>query len=523
MHTPTWKMLLATVSLAVLPAWGGESAMAGAQETAPAPAALGPVRFLKSVNAIPGQYIVVLKDDSPGKAMVPAVAQALALRHGAAVTRTYSHALRGFVARTDEAGARALAASPEVDYVVEDSRASLSATQNNAPWNLDRIDQLTGGVPRPGTYNYATSGEGVHVYVIDSGIKKDHPDFGDRASWDFSAIDDGRGADDCNGHGTHVAGIVGGTTWGVAKKVRLHSVRVNGCGEFDSSASLMMAGVDWVTGNHVKPAVVNMSMTTFNHEALNDAVRNSISAGIVYVLAAGNVNMDACSFSPGNIADVAGAITVGATDDRDYRASFSNFGACVDLFAPGMWITSAALDGLQVLKNGTSQAAPHVAGVVAQYLESHPSASPAAVRTAVVYNSPDNKVVNAGSGSPTRMLLTTPLTSCGRLGSGEALIPGRTLYSCAGNVRVIHQGDGNVVVYDRLGALWHTQTWNSTTSTFIMQTDGNLVLYTGTGSPLWSVMGNGNAGAYLRMQDDCNLVMYSASGTRLWETRTSCR
>lgn len=517
------KRWLLTASLAVLPACGSESPASGSQEPAPEPASLQAAvtggKFLKFADAIPGQYIVVLKDDRLGNARVPEAARALALQHGARVTRTYSHALRGFVAQTDEAGARALAARPEVAYVVEDAKASLSGTQTDAPWSLDRIDQIDWIVPRWGSYGYSTTGAGVHAYIIDSGIKTSHPDFGGRATGDFTAIQDEYGMGDCNGHGTHVAGTVGGLKWGVAKNVRLHSVRVGGC-DITTQYSLIIQGVDWVTANHIKPAVANMSVGGPSYPALDTAVHNSIAAGVVYVVSAGNSNLDACDRSPGRVPET---INVGATDDTDARASFSNFGTCVDLFAPGMWVDSAALDDTHTLRNGTSFAAPHVTGVVAQYLESHPSASPATVHTAVVYNAPAGKVTGAGSGSPTRLVHTTPLTTCGKLSSGQALIPGRTLSSCAGNVRVIHQGDGNVVVYDRLGALWSTTTWNTTTATFIMQTDGNLVLYSGAGSPLWYTSTGGNPGATLEMRNDCNLVMTSANGTRLWETRTACR
>ncbi|WP_163988721.1 S8 family serine peptidase [Pyxidicoccus caerfyrddinensis] len=517
------KWCLLTASLAVLPACGSESPTAESREPAPdtavPQAAVAAGKFLKSADAVPGQYIVVLKDDRLGNASVPEAAQALALQHGARVIRTYSHALRGFVAQTHEAGARALAARSEVDYVVEDGKASLSGTQTDAPWSLDRIDDVERFFPRWGTYGYSTTGIGVHAYIIDSGIMTSHPDFGGRATGDFTAITDQYGMGDCNGHGTHVAGTVGGQKWGVAKNVRLHSVRVAGCDEI-TLYSYLIAGVDWVTANHIKPAVANISVTSPSYAALDDAVRNSIAAGVVYVVAAGNSNQDACNYSPGRVPAV---ITVGATDDTDARASFSNFGTCVDLFAPGMWVDSAALDGTHVFMSGTSQAAPHVAGVAALYLESNPSASPATVHTAVVYNAPAGKVTSAGSGSPTRMVHTTPLTACGKLSSGQALIPGRTLYSCAGNVRVTHQTDGNVVVYDRLGAIWNTQTWSTSTSTFIMQTDGNLVLYTGTGSPLWYTSTGGNPGAYLEMRDDCNLVMNRANGTRLWESHTACR
>jgi subtilisin family serine protease len=528
MHTPFWKRLTLLACLALLPACGDETPTAGAQEpardTASSLAAPAANKFRKFPDAVPGQYIVVLKDDALGNAKVPEVAEAHARPHGASVTQTYSHALRGYVVRTHEAAARAIAARPEVDYVVEDVRASPTATQSSAPWNLDRIDQINWTpVPRSGEYVYSATGAGVHVYVIDSGIKTNHPDFGGRATGDYTAIQDGRGAEDCTGHGTHVAGTVGGTQWGVAKGVRLHAVRVSGCaGDANNVASSIIKGVDWVTANHIKPAVANMSVGVqyVAFEPLDTAVRNSIKAGVVYVVAAGNENIDACTRSPARVAE---AITVGATADNDSRLSDSNYGTCVDLFAPGLFISSAALDGTSTYMSGTSMASPHVAGVAALYLASNPSAAPATVRTAVVYNSPDNKVTSAGSGSPTRMLHSTPLTTCGRLSSGEALNAGRTLPACAGQGRLIHQTDGNVVIYDRLGALWNTGTWSTTTSSFIMQTDGNLVLYTGTGGVLWSVWGGGNAGAYLRLHDNCNLVMYSASGAQLWATNTTCR
>ncbi|WNG43865.1 S8 family serine peptidase [Archangium minus] len=522
MHHPSWKNLLFAVNLSVLSACGGESPTTGAREpaldTASPLASLPAGKLRKSTDAIAGQYIVVLKDGAIGTFTVNEVAQSHARQFGVSFTHTYAYALRGYAVRATEAGARAIAARPEVDYVVEDGKATLDySTQTNAPSNLDIMDQYGSG-----TYNYGTTGAGVHAYIIDSGIMTSHPEFGGRASADISFINDGRGAEDCLGHGTHVAGTVGGTTYGVAKNVRLHAVRVGDCAG-GLTISGIVAGVDWVTRNHIKPAVANMSLSAGVNDAMDQAVRGSIAAGVVYVAAAGNDNIDACARTPAHIPE---ALTVGAYEYGTYsRASFSNYGSCLDVFAPGVWIRSATLDGASDFKHGTSMAAPHVTGAVARYLESNPRASPATVHTAIVQNSPPNRVADAGIGSPTRLIASTALgqIGCGYLNFGESLIPGQTLYSCAGNVWLTHQTDGNVVLYDRLGALWHTQTWNNTSSTFVMQMDGHLVLYNGTGGALWGTGTWGNPNAYLVVGNDCNLVLVGNGGTRLWQSNTTCR
>nr|5WSL_A Chain A, keratinase [Meiothermus taiwanensis WR-220]5WSL_B Chain B, keratinase [Meiothermus taiwanensis WR-220]5WSL_C Chain C, keratinase [Meiothermus taiwanensis WR-220] len=274
------------------------------------------------------------------------------------------------------------------------------ATQTGATWGLDRIDQRT--LPLSGTFTYSNTGSGVNAYIIDTGIRVSHSEFGGRATAVFDAIGDGQNGNDCNGHGTHVAGTVGGTVYGVAKSVRLYAVRVLNCSGSGSNSGVI-AGVDWVRQNARRPAVANMSLGGGASSALDTAVNNAINAGITFALAAGNSNRDACQFSP---ARVTAGITVGATTSTDARASYSNYGSCLDLFAPGSSITSAWIssDTSTNTISGTSMATPHVAGVAALYLQSNPSASPATVRNAIVGNATSGVVSNAGRRSPNLLL-----------------------------------------------------------------------------------------------------------------------
>jgi serine protease len=351
-------------------------------------------------RAIPGRYIVVLDDRQVGRLDVLQVADALARQHGGRLAHVYNRAIRGFAMTVSATGAAALARNPRVRYVEQDSERFIVDTQLGATWGLDRIDQRDR--PLNGAYTYTTFAAGVNVYVIDTGIRSTHAEFGGRVSSGFSSVGDANGTNDCNGHGTHVAGTIGGATYGVAKGVTLYPVRVLNCSG-SGSTSGVIAGIDWVTNNHVSPAVANMSLGGGASTALDDAVRNSVASGVSYAVAAGNSNANACNSSPSRVSQ---ALTVGSSTNTDVRSSFSNFGTCVDLFAPGSNITSAWItsDTATNTISGTSMASPHVAGAAALYLATNPAALPATVHAAVVDNASVNKLSSIGSGSPNRLL-----------------------------------------------------------------------------------------------------------------------
>ena len=359
-------------------------------------------KLLRKANKIANHYIVVLDDSVVGEkgaySIAPYIAEELASRHSGKVKHIYQNALNGFSVEMSESDAEALSQDFRVQFVEEDGVMEAIATQNNPPWGLDRIDQRN--LPLSATYTYNWTGSGVRVYVIDTGIRTTHSQFGGRASNVYDAFG-GTGAD-CNGHGTHVSGTVGGSTYGVAKSALLRGVRVLDCSG-SGSTSGVIAGVDWVRLNHIAPAVANMSLGGGVSTALDTAVNNLSNAGVTIAVAAGNSNANACNSSP---ARAVNAITVGSTTTSDARSSFSNFGTCLDLFAPGSSILSAwfTSNTATATLSGTSMASPHVAGVAALYKQANPSASSTTIRNAIVNNATTGVVTNAGSGSPNRLL-----------------------------------------------------------------------------------------------------------------------
>ncbi|MGW0876981.1 S8 family peptidase [Streptomyces sp. NPDC002740] len=383
------------------------AALVGGLTALPAQAAPaeGKVLAAGSPTAVKDSYIVTLKPQAGFKAS-SATGKNLVKGYGGTVRKTFGSALNGYTATLSATEARRLAADPAVAAVEQDQTVRVSdTTQSSASWGLDRVDQTS--LPLSGTYTYPdTAGSGVTAYVIDTGVRITHSQISGRASYGYDAVDGDTTASDGNGHGTHVATTIAGSTYGVAKKAKIVAVRVLDNAGSGTTAGVI-AGIDWVTNNHSGPSVANLSLGGGASTTLDTAVRNSIASGVTYAVAAGNSSANASSYSPARVTQ---AITVGATTSTDARASYSNYGSVLDIFAPGSSITAGwyTSDTATNTISGTSMATPHVAGAAAVYLAGHTSATPAQVATALVNGATSNVVTSPGTGSPNKLLKIVP-------------------------------------------------------------------------------------------------------------------
>lgn len=384
---------LLAASAAALAVAGGAAGTAVAAQAQPE----GQIRDANTAGSVSDSYLVVLKNTNP----VSALAQALAGRYEAQVQRTYNTALHGFSVHATEQEAKHLAADSNVAYVMQNHVFHVSDTQQNPPsWGLDRIDQTD--LPLDSSYTYDTTASNVTAYVIDTGVRASHETFGGRVSGGYDFIDNDSDPDDGYGHGTHVAGTIGGSEYGVAKGVKIVPVRVLG-DDGSGTTDQVVAGIDWVAQNASGPSVANMSLGGSADEAIDQAVEGAISKGVTFAVAAGNESADASNDSPARVPE---AITVAASDDSDAQAYFSNYGSVVDLYAPGVDITSSwnSSDTATDTISGTSMATPHVTGAAALYLADHPDATPAEVSDALTGSATPDKITGATAGTPNKLL-----------------------------------------------------------------------------------------------------------------------
>jgi subtilisin family serine protease len=458
---------------------------------------------LAGVEGVPNRFIVVFDEMAkrgprPSTQEVRKASDELTRAHGGAVRRLFSSSIRGFSVTMTEQEALAMSEDPRVRYIEQDRVVTLHATQSTPPsWGLDRVDQRY--LEMDNSYSYEYTGAGVHAYIFDTGVRSTHAEFAGRMGPGYDGVGDGGGTEDCHGHGTHVAGTVGSTLYGVAKNVTIHPIRIIGCAGEGTEESLI-AGIDWMVANHVKPAVANMSLGAPGHQGVDDAVTAAISAGIVFVVSAGNETDDSCGKSP---ARVPGALTVGSTSVYDTRSSFSNYGPCVDLFAPGEDIISTwwNSDTATSPSSGTSMAAPHVAGAVALYLEGHPHATPAEVHEELIARSTRNVIEDPGAGSPNVLLHSY----C--MGSNDSVKP---------DVALTAPAEGTTVV--GMLTMSATATDESAVSKVEFYVDGELVAVDSTApfQGLWDTnnVGNGPYTVTARAFDSgCNSRSTSVSIT----------
>ncbi|TCP46852.1 subtilase family protein [Tamaricihabitans halophyticus] len=382
---------------------GAISAMATATAVLATPAqATGEIEMANSETAVADSYLVVLKDGATGAGTrIGALADGLAERYDANVSKVFGSALNGFSIQASEAEAKRLAADGAVQSVSQNQRFHVADEQANPPsWGLDRVDQAD--LPLDQSYTYNTKADNVTAYVLDTGVDASHETFEGRASGGFDAIDNDDDPADEHGHGTHVAGTVGGAEYGIAKGVQIVPVRVLDA-QGSGTTEQIVAGIDWMTQNAQGPSVANMSLGGPVDEALDEAVRGAVAGGVTFALAAGNESQDAANVSPARVEE---AVTVAASTQDDGQASFSNFGSVVDLYAPGEDIVSASLGGGEESNSGTSMASPHVAGAAALYLADNPDADPAQVSEALTSSAAADKITNASPDTANLLLQT---------------------------------------------------------------------------------------------------------------------
>lgn len=380
-----------------------------AERTASASAALS-TQLVRSAKKVAGEYIVVLREAelSARNESVNAVATEMTKAVGGQLMYDYSNALKAFAVKVGEEEVKKLLSDPRVEYIEENGQFEAAATQATPPWGLDRVDQSTPQLSK--SYTWKSDGRGVHVYVIDSGITPDNSEFANRLGAGYDALTPGATPVDCHGHGTHVSGIIAGTTYGMAKGATVHAVRVLDCKGSSTTASLL-AGIDWTKSNigatPATPAVVNLSVSGPGSTTVDAAIANSIAATIPYVVSAGNASSNSCETTPGRVTP---AITVAASDANDVSASFTNFGSCVDLYAPGVTVPSASFRATpgSVLMSGTSMSAAHVAGLVARILEVTPQMTPAALGETIRGSATPGKLLRVPATTPNLMMFATP-------------------------------------------------------------------------------------------------------------------